>query len=360
MGFFHVRPYAAPTPSGRLMTAASKRIRTPMFIVGAPRSGTTLLRVTLNRHSELAVCGETHFFARLYNRRNAFGDPANTADREQIVGAYLSIEPLHRLGMDLGNLRSRLLMDGVSWRALFATVLDEYALSTGKAYAGEKTPAHALHVKTLGEWFPNCTIIHLVRDPRAVVASLRNVPWASRSVLVGVRTWREFNSAAAAISTRENYIRVKYEDLVARPAEQLERICSHVGLEYQEGMLRADPAEYDAARPVARAWKEITPSRRSLWRQELEPWQVAAIETTVGGQMESYGYERETARVPASAMMRASIEATVEMSFLKVFRFPSALYRRFRPTHLADEQKWIRWSSTMYGRARLRRPAAAP
>lgn len=57
----------------------SERIRSPVFIVGAPRSGTTLLRVTLNRHSQLAVCGETHYFQRVYARRNVFGDPGKFA-----------------------------------------------------------------------------------------------------------------------------------------------------------------------------------------------------------------------------------------------------------------------------------------
>ncbi len=335
----------------------SERVRAPVFIVGAPRSGTTLLRVTLNRHSQLAVCGETHYFSRVYARRHAFGDPGNPRNRKRIVGAYLAIEPIRRLGMDIGVLRERLMSEGVSWSALFASLIQAYAGFHGKAHAGEKTPRHALHVNTLCEWFPDCSIIHLVRDPRAAVCSLTHMPWASRSVLMGARTWRLFNTSACTASTRDNYLRVKYEELVARPEEQLRRLCGHIGLDYEEEMLQPDPAEFDPRRPVHQAYEKMTPARTALWRTELEPWQVSAIEAAAGDRMEQFGYERQT-RV-ATGMSRASLEALVEMTFQKFFRSPSAFYHFLQPTNLADEEKWQKRASAMYGRLRSRPPAAA-
>jgi hypothetical protein len=331
--------------------------RTPVFIVGAPRSGTTLLRVTLNRHSQLAVCGETHYFQRVYSRRRAFGDPGTVQNRARIVGAYLAIEAVRRLGMDSAVLRERLMREGVSWRALFASMIQAYADFHGKPYSGEKTPQHALHVKTLCEWFPDCTIIHLIRDPRAAVCSLTHMPWASRSVLMGARTWRLFNTAACAVSARSNYVRVKYEELVARPEEQLRRICGHIGLEYQQALLKPDAAEFDPARPVHRAYEKMTAARTALWRKELEPWQVSAIEAAAGNRMEEFGYERQTG--PATGMSRASLEAVVEMMFQKVFRSPSAFYHFLHPTNLAGEEKWLKRASAMYGRLRSRPPVVA-
>ena len=110
-----------------------KTIRAPVFIVGAPRSGTTLLRVTLNRHPQLAICGETAYFRRVYTRRHAFGDPGSRPNRNRVVGAYLAVEPVRRLGMDIDVLRERLMNEGVSWRALFASMLQVYADSQGTA-----------------------------------------------------------------------------------------------------------------------------------------------------------------------------------------------------------------------------------
>src|SRR5208337_4709226 len=115
-----------------------ERVRAPVLIVGAKRSGTTLLQLTLNRHPQLAMCGETAFLTRVYARRRG-------------------------LGTDTGVLRERLRSEGVSWGAFFAALIQVYADAQGKPYCGEKTPGHALYATTLCQWFPNCAIIHLVR-----------------------------------------------------------------------------------------------------------------------------------------------------------------------------------------------------
>ena len=148
---------------------SSLRVRAPVFIVGAPRSGTTLLRVILNRHPQLAMFGiESQFFRRVYARQAAFGDPADPRNRTRVVDAYLAIEPIRNMGLDLGVVREKMIQEGSSWSGLFRAMLQANADLQGKRYAGEKTPVHALHVRTLCEWFPNCSIIHIVRDPRAM------------------------------------------------------------------------------------------------------------------------------------------------------------------------------------------------
>jgi Sulfotransferase family len=168
--------------------------------------------------------GEVDYFRRLYARRSAFGEPSDARNRARIITAYLAIEPFRRLRMDAEFLRERLMKEGVTWRDLFASMLRACADSKGKLYAGEKTPGHALHVNTLCEWFPDCSIVHLARDPRASVGSLIQMPWATRSVLMGARTWRLFNAGACAASTRDNYLLVKYEALVNKAEEQVRRI----------------------------------------------------------------------------------------------------------------------------------------
>jgi Sulfotransferase family len=337
-----------------------KTTRAPVFIVGSPRSGTSLLRVTLNRHPRLAMCGETDFFRRLYNRRHAFGDPADPRNRERIVDAYLAIHMVGGLGLDIEVLRERMKREGVSWRALFASMLQLCADSQGKPYTGEKTPAHALHVDALCEWFPDCSVIHLVRDPRAATCSLTHMPWASRSVLMGARTWRIFNAAALRVSSRDNYLRIQYENLVARPEEQLRRICSHIGLDYSETMLEPKIAEINPRRPDPLSFEEITSARVSLWQRELEPWQVSAIETVAGRHMEEFGYERQTKRTRPVHLSRAALEAVVDMTFQKFLRLPSMSYHLLQPTNVAAEQRWLARASATYGRLRSRRPVGGP
>jgi hypothetical protein len=315
----------------------------------------------LNRHSQLAVCIDTNYFRWVYARRRAFGDPADPRNRERIVDAYLAIDLIRRLGMDMAVLRERMLREGVSWRALFASLIQVYAESQGKLYCGERSPVHTLHVKTLCEWFPGCSIIHIVRDPRDAVSSWIRMPWASRSVLVSAREWRLFNEAALTVANRDNYLRVSYEDLAARPAEELRRICNHIGLAYEEGMLNPSPA--DAGTRLnslgindRRAYDKVTPARVALWRTALKPWQVAAVEAVAGGRMEEFGYERQTKRVPLASMARAGVEAVVEMTYKTFFRLPWAFYHFFQPTNLAEEYKWRGRATAAYARWRLRPP----
>ncbi|MGO9239920.1 MAG: sulfotransferase family protein [Bryobacteraceae bacterium] len=332
-------------------------VRAPVFIVGAKRSGTTLLQLTLNRHPQLAMCGETAFLTRVYARRRVFGDPADPRNRERIVSEYLPVEPLRGLGTDAGVLRERLRSEGVSWGTFFAALIQVYADAQGKPYCGEKTPGHALYATTLCQWFPNCAIIHLVRDPRAAVCSLARPPWATHSVLLGARRWRALNTAACAVSGRDNYLLVKYEELVTRPEEQLRRICNHIGLEYHAALLRADPAEADYKRPDFRAYERITPERLALWRTELEPWQVSAIEAVAGPHMQQFGYQRQTGAATAS-LAPATLDALVETTLLKFLRLPSLFYRIFQPANLAVYERLANRAAATYERLRPRPPAA--
>ncbi|MGA2436778.1 MAG: sulfotransferase, partial [Bryobacteraceae bacterium] len=305
------------------------------------------------------VCIDTNYFRWVYTRRRVFGDPADPQIRERIVDAYLAIEPIRRLGMDMDVLRERMLREGVSWSALFASLIQVYAETQGKRYCGERSPLHAMHVKTLCEWFPGCSIIHIIRDPRDAVSSWIRMSWASRSVLASARQWRLFNEAALAVANRDNYLCVRYEDLAARPEEELRRICNHIGLAYEEGMLNPGPAEACTRPNSLRAYDKVTPARVALWRTELKPWQVAAIESAVGGSMEKFGYERHTKSAPLASMARAGAEAVVEMTYKTFFRLPWAFYHFFRPTSLADEYKWKERAAAAYARWRLRPPVSA-
>ena len=327
-------------------------MRTPVFIVGAPRSGTTLLRVLLNRHPELAICGETNYFHRIYERGRVFGDFRDSRDRAHAVDAYLATATAQHLGMDLPLLRERLLRDAVNSRDFFAALIQSWADLSGKPYSGEKTPWHSLYVKTLLEWFPGCSIVHLVRDPRDAVSSLITMPWESRSVLAGTRVWRRFNAAAQSVSNDGGYLLVKYEELASQPDQQLARICGHIGLVYTPQMTGPMEGENPEQWWSQRAHEQVTGARLGSWRKKLRPWQTEVIETVAGGLMEQFGYAREFPRASAFTMSRAAVEAGIEIGLQKLFRAPSIVSHYLRPADLAAEEEWRARATRMYGRLR--------
>jgi Sulfotransferase family len=324
----------------------------PVFIVGAPRSGTTLLRVVLDRHPAIAVPDETEFFHFVYSRRRAFGDLSIPRNRQRLIDQYLATKRIRRLGLDLTALRETLMREGTGYPQFFTSLLRFNAAHHGKQIPGEKSPYHALVTELLCAWFPDCRIVHLVRDPRDVAASMVRMPWATRSVLASARAWRACNLAAHRSSWRDNYAMFRYEDLIADPDQQLRRICRHIGVEWAPTMI--DPTEPGAGVRWwgRRAHGKLTGERVGRWRVELAPWQAAVVERVAGPYMEMFGYSRELPRATSLVMGRAAVEACREFVIQKLVRIPKISCYLMRRTKLAQEEAWQERADRWYAKLR--------
>jgi hypothetical protein len=324
---------------------ADGAMRTPVFVVGAQRSGTTLLRNLLDRHPQIAMWGvESDFFRRVHERRSTFGDPADIRNRERIVKAFLAIEPMRRTGLDLASLEKAMLVEGDTWPALFAATLRYNANVQGKPYWGEKTPANVFHVDTLRSWYPGCAIIHIVRDPRDMVSSLVRMRWSNRSVLFAARAWKRFNAAAIG----KDLLLVKYEELVSSPERVLQEICRYIGVAYDPLMQRPKETVHVAQPEGVRATTPISTDRMGLWREALRPWQIAAIEAAAGPLMDEFGYARASLPATAMDMAKARAEEVLEVGLQAATRIPCTFFRYLQPVNLEAERRWIARASAMY------------
>jgi hypothetical protein len=312
----------------------------PIFIVGSPRSGTTLLRNMLNRHPRLAICRETQFYRFIYSRRSAFGDLSNPDNRRRVVKEYLATERIRRSGIPTAGLEDRLLRDGTSYATLFASLMEHFAESEGKQRYGEKTPQHALFTEMLSDWYPGAAIIHLVRDPREVVASLQRVPWASNSVVTNTRTWLRYNLAARKSSHRPGYLLVRYQDLVSAPEQELAKICAHLHEEYSPSMLVSTEATVAYSAWSERSKAPVTADRLGKWHEQLTPRDVALIEWAAGPHLESFGFVRSTAQPALPAIVRGLSFTAFDAIWRRILYFPAVLYRILRPTKIAKEEFW--------------------
>jgi hypothetical protein len=315
----------------------------PIFIVGAPRSGTTLLRNMFNRHPRIAICGETHFHHYVYARRQAFGDMDNPKNRQRVVEEYLGLRRL-RWVADRAVLSEKLLREGTSYQALFTSLVKYHAESQGKQRWGEKTPQHALFSETLCEWYPGATLIHMIRDPRDVVASLQRMSWAGNSVVQNARTWRKCSLAAQRCSHLPQYLPVCYETLVSQPERELRRICERIGEEYDPAMLDpGKPTGFQTPRPWSlRAEQQITTERLEKWREELTAREVSQIEWVVGGHMEAFGYRRSGGSPSSLTIVRGLAFAEFEAVRMRLPQLPGIFYYLARPTKLAKQESWMR------------------
>jgi len=338
--------------SSPLLGIEEPRLNAPIFIVGAPRSGTTLLRNMLNRHPSIAICRETDFCRLVFRRQRAFGSLSDVRNRQRLVKQYLPTRGVQRMQIDLQALEPTLLREGTSYAAFFASLLRFYAQAYGKRRYGEKTPRHALFTETLCEWYPGATIIHLVRDPRDVVASLLRLDWADQNALGNANLWLRSNLAAHRSRHRPKYLLVRYEQLVAQPEQELKRICAFVDEEYSPAMLMPnhDPT---ADRPwLRRAEESVTTERLGKWRKQLTADQVALIEWLVKPHMQTFGYE-PAGRSPSKLTIVGGVaSAAFDAARRRIGEFPGFWSFFTRSTDLVEEE-------TAKERFRSRRLAAA-
>lgn len=312
----------------------------PIFIVGAPRSGTTLLRAMLNRHPRIGLCDETFYFYYVYARQRTFGDLKEIRNRRLLAEKYIATDRIRRLEMDAGDLTETLVTEGDSYAAFFASLMRHYAGSLGKVRFGEKTPDHAMHAETLCSWYPDCRIIHLLRDPRDVVASLVRMPWGSNSAMANARRWVNCTTGALQCQDRDNYLRLRYEDLVEDPQRELETICRFLGEKYSDAMLVPDEDAKADRWWFERAQGKVTKNRHGKWREELTSAQVAIVEHIAGDHMRRFGYETAEPTPSAWSVLKAQLGETTDSLRRKIVKLPRLWYFWIRRTELAAEEAW--------------------
>ncbi len=324
------------------MTESSKQTelsKPPIFIVGSPRSGTTLLRNLISRHPSIAICGETRFFSDIYKRRSVFGSLDNFENRQRLVDQYLSTARVHRLGVDLAALRQRLLEEATSYKAFLTTIMRFNSDFRSKERCGEKTPHHSFVTETLSEWYPGAFIIHLVRDPRDVVASLQRMAWAPKSIWNNAWIWTLFNRAAERSRHRPGYLLVQYEKLVAAPEVELARICEHVGEKWPDSLSVSADSPTPYSWPMS-AHGLVTRERLEKWRDQLTPQEVSLVERIAGERFEKYGYAPSGRSASAATLVQALAVAGYEMVRQRVVDLPYTWFYHTQPTNLPLHEYW--------------------
>jgi hypothetical protein len=199
------------------------------FIVGCPRSGTTLLSVLLDRHPQLCVTPETSFYDEVAPRLRWPG-------RRRVRKVLSGWRRLPELGLDAERVASAL--PRWPWRQgeVLAALLWLYAQERRKARAGEKTPQHLLHVPRLLHDFPGARVLCMLRDGRDAALSLNAMPWMQAvSLRDAAHQWSFYARRTEQLSRRypDQFHVVRYEELVREPAAALRTIMPLLGERFE-------------------------------------------------------------------------------------------------------------------------------
>jgi Sulfotransferase family len=293
----------------------------PIFVLGCPRSGTTLLQLMLHAHPRIAIPPETRFLLTCYASRNSFGDlraePARRALAESIVGKRQTL--FYDLGLDAAEITEEIVSGPPTLGSALGTVFAAYAQRFGKPRWGDKRPGYYDYIPALLRLFPQAQIVHLIRDGRDCVASLMEMPWFKQDIYAAIATWVEAIDRGRWAARRlpgDTYVELRYEHLAANPAAGLTALCGFLGEDFDAAM--TEPYKLaDVAVPKRAAWhagthQQVSPARSGSWQNRLEPWQIALCEAVMGRRLRALGYELSgDGRVPPAHLARYARVATL-------------------------------------------------
>jgi Sulfotransferase family len=207
------------------------------FVVGVGRSGTTLLRLMLDAHPDLAIPPETPFLPELID---AARDPRATPESlVAVIASHRRAPDFEELGWDV--LKGRFAtVDPIEPSGILRGFYGAYAESRSKPRWGDKTPRHAARIEQLAEVLPEARFIHLIRDGRDVVLSrIESLALRPKTIDKVSRQWSNRVMKARRQGTRTGrYVEVRYEDLVVDPEPVLRRLCSFCELDFDPAMLQ--------------------------------------------------------------------------------------------------------------------------
>lgn len=279
------------------------------MVVGVGRSGTTLLRLMLDAHPDLAIPPETHFIPRLTPL-------AHLSDaRATFLRGIARSERWPDFGLDIEDLRQALERNGpLNVSDCVRGFFELYAAKFGKPRWGDKTPIYLWHMNAIQALLPESAFIHIIRDGRDVALSTQSV-WFGKDRALADLAQRWVGGIATArrqAAALPRYLEIKYEDLVANPEAVLREVCAFIDLDFEPEMLtytRTSAERLDALQPMRDAQGRVAvsaehrrdihsmtlkppdPTRAARWRTEMSAADQAEYEAVAGAMLDALGYE---------------------------------------------------------------------
>ena len=285
------------------------------FIVGVAKSGTTLLRLMLDAHPEMAIPPETNFLPELIELTRDGG-----ASAEDVSAFITGRRRWEDFGLDAEELTARLnALDPLTPAAAARAFYRLYASKQGKERWGDKTPRYARRMVRIARHLPEARFVHIIRDGRDVALSLlgrrRDDP---AEVTAAAVKWRRRIERARGKADKVPYLEIRFEELVTNTEPVLREVCefseldwSPVVLDYhrrsaerlgemadalpaREGKERTASAEALARRRAERHRLVAEPpssERLGVWKQEMTPECLAAFDAEAGELLRALGYE---------------------------------------------------------------------
>jgi hypothetical protein len=271
---------------------------TPFFVLGAARSGTTMLRLMLNRHSRLAIPFESHFLRRIFSEL-PIDRPLGAREAERMAEIVAGEKNFPTWHLDAADVRQELIRRAPAPLAALVDALFRMEIArTGKPRWGDKTPLYYVCWRQLMGLFPGSKLIHIIRDGRDVNLSLEKVGWHGPTASDRAQYWHErveMAHAAARELGRERNMIIRYEELVLDSRATLEAVCDFLGETFEPRMLEffEDAAMHlsDVDGDVhSKLQRPPRPEDVGRWRREMPVERQREFEAVAGSSLRAGSY----------------------------------------------------------------------
>lgn len=290
-----------------------------VFVTGASRSGTTLMSVVLGKNSRVLCMNETHYFGDCWDPRST-----DTLDADALEEAAARL--LARL--ERGILKAQVTQDDrTKARTFLATlpaqrrtpadiyqvIVSKSAQDAGKEIPCEQTPRNIFYASRLLDIYPGARIVHMIRDPRAVMASQKKrwrrrqlatvkLPfyhtirvWANYHPTTMSQLWRRATAQALKLQSDnpQRFLTVRFEDLLRDPEPTVRKVCEFLGIEFEPDMLHVGQINSSHQSSVGGARPGLNKGAIDAWREVLNSGEIAITEDVCGAEMQSCGYNMD-------------------------------------------------------------------
>jgi hypothetical protein len=310
------------TPASRTVVEHSRV--NPVFVLGHPRSGTSLTCRLLLDHLGINFGTESQFIVRLYQRLDRYGDLHD--DRrlrhlfEDISKERFFERTRHNFGFCLDIHRAMRAMEERTYAGALRAIFGQFAASQGLVRWGDKTPEYSRHLPLFRRLFPDAQYVHVVRDGRRVAVSMLKTGFGAKTALEAAKEWTHCVERIQRFGQEmppDQFLEIRYEDLIAEPVHTMARVAEFLGVVGHETAV-ASLRE----RLRAQVRQDGAHGQSGFWtRRELE-----CFEAIAGEQLAALGYQLD---FPARPRRIGTVETAL-------WRARGA-YRRLRnPQYWAD------------------------
>jgi hypothetical protein len=282
----------------------------PVFIVGHPRSGTTLVQLLITAHPVFSSGPETHLFQYVLDPPvSDWGHSKLSQDELDLVFERLAGEPAIHLNEEFkARIKQQTGAEGLAPALLLHELMTYFAseASAGSAKRWvEKTPMHALCVSEILSLFPEAKIVNIVRDPRDVASSpprfynSKSALYRQKLCIERAESWNRIAGLSEQFASNKHIITVRYEDIVEDPLAALERIIVFLGEEYQPEGLKTFSKYYNVVvQPKEHVKKSLCAegkivNRRGIWKKRMSANEAKLVELICEPLMAEFGYTPE-------------------------------------------------------------------